>query len=459
MGKFTSLDVHEAENWHYRGEGAANVVLVYDGSNPALVGKVLRLRKTVRGADKLSHGALKTPVLTPEEQVLWAEWPRMIAAASSAELNHTYVRDVLRPLLTDTHVDPGTIVFVSGLFVEALNRNIAHRRPAWRMDSGSLTMSSGIGLLIDDHSIFTIPRDTVGNLPRTITVEMKPKWGFLPESPWIKEENAIKKTVSRFRMHQILKMKEGKIKGISKYCPLDLFSGTEEGILKALRDLFVTPQNNLRIFYNGEEVFGDFDGSTTSPEDARVPLENIIKEIVPFHEGGPVLAFQKLVAHLLFQSNILEKLQRVQKLDYLDIEGSIQAYEKFMDHIKRSTTGSEDVVPSTLETDSHPEQATYVNGISKLTFEECRKALRDYLISATAKDCGIMLALQPVEPETMSDISIPGTGVLEHSGRFYFHKIHFLDLDVKRLKKLPRYSQLDTDIVKAYRSCYLNDSV
>ncbi|KAL3682538.1 hypothetical protein R1sor_000560 [Riccia sorocarpa] len=443
-------DVQEAENWHYRGEGAANVVLAYHGSNPALVGKVLRLQKAVHGADKVSHGAMKTPVLTPEEQLLWAEWPEMITASSSAELNHAYIRDVLLPLLGDTHVDPGRIVFVSGLFVEALNRSITHRRPAWRVAAGSLTMSSGVGLLIDDHSNFPVPRDTLGSGP-TITVEIKPKWGFLPTSPWIKEENAVKKTVSRFRMHQTLKLKEGKIKEISKYCPLDLFSGTEDGILKALRDLFATPQNNLRVFHNGEEVFGDFDG--LSPEAARVPLENFIKEIFPCQEGGPVPAFQKLVAHLLYQSRILEMLLLVQKLDYLDIEGSIQAYEKFMHHYKQSPRGSQEV--RALATDSHPQQGGYVNGTSdekELTFEECRKALRDYLISATAKDCGIMLALQPVEPGTMADISISGTGVIEYSGRFFMHKIHFLDLDVKQLKKLPRYAQLDMDIVKAYTS-------
>lgn len=71
------------------------------------IGKVLRLRKLVGNAGKLSHGAKETPILLPEEQILWAEWPRMAAATSTAELNHAYIGDVLRPLLGDKHVDPG----------------------------------------------------------------------------------------------------------------------------------------------------------------------------------------------------------------------------------------------------------------------------------------------------------------------------------------------------------------
>lgn len=51
-----------------------------------------------------------------------------------------------------------SLVDVSRSFVEALNRNIAHRRPAWRAETGSLILSSGIGLLISDHSSFSIPR-------------------------------------------------------------------------------------------------------------------------------------------------------------------------------------------------------------------------------------------------------------------------------------------------------------
>ncbi|KAG6555800.1 hypothetical protein Mapa_002439 [Marchantia paleacea] len=465
MANMTFLDVREADNWHYRGEGAANLVLAYHGCDPALIGKVLRLRKYVGNAEKISHGAKDTPILFPEEQVLWAEWPRMAAATSTAELNHAYIRDVLRPLMGDKHVDPGSLVDVSRSFVEALNRNIAHRRPAWRAETGSLIVSSGIGLLISDHSSFSIPRDILTELPPTITVEIKPKCGFLPVSPVIKEENLIKTTVSRFAMHQTLKLLQGKIKHISKYSPLDLFSGSESGIYKAICDLFMTPQNNLRIFCNGKEVYGDFDGSSTSPVDARVQLEYVLNEFLPSGAEGPVVSFQKLISHLLFRSNILKKLLIVQKLDAIDVEGSIQAYDKFLKHLKSSAPplGAQESPlngPVTATTGSPPQQTKLVNGTPHVnepgkhtkvphTFEECRTILRDFLISATAKDCGIMLTLLPMMAD---DISLPGSNVVTYSGRQYLHKVHLLDLDVKQLKKLPHYFQLDEEIVTAYRS-------
>ncbi|BBN10540.1 inositol-pentakisphosphate 2-kinase [Marchantia polymorpha subsp. ruderalis] len=473
MAYMTFSDVREADNWHYRGEGAANLVLAYHGCDPALIGKVLRLRKLVGNAEKISHGAKETPVLLPEEQVLWAEWPRMAAATSTAELNHAYIADVLRPLLGDKHVDPGSLVDVSRSFVEALNRNIAHRRPAWRAETGSLMASSGIGLLISDHSSFSIPRDILKELPPTITVEIKPKCGFLPVSPMIKEENLIKTTVCRFTMHQTLKLLQGKIKHISKYSPLDLFSGSESGIYEAICDLFMTPQNNLRIFSNGTEVFGDFDELSTSREDAKVKLENVVKNSFPSGAEEPVVAFQKLISHLLFRSKILKKLLDVQKLDSIDIEGSIQAYEKFLKHLKSSAPFGTQVSllngSVTDPTGSPPQQTKPLNGtrhVNELrkftkvphTFEECRTILRDFLISATAKDCGIMVTLLPVGPMMTHDISLPGSNVVTFSGRQYLYKVHLLDLDVKQLKKLPHYFQLDKEIVTAYRSCSFIDS-
>lgn len=229
------------------------------------------------------------------------------------------------------------------------------------------------------------------------------------------------------------------IKNISKYSPLDLFSGSESGIYKAICDLFMTPQNNLRIFCNGKEVFGEFDDTSTSPEEARVQLENVLGEFLPSGAEGPVVAFQKLISHLLFRSNVLKKLLIVQKLDVVDIEGSIQAYEMFLKHLKSSAphSGVQESTPNgkiTATTGSPPQQTNLLNGTLHVneprkhtkvpcTFEECRTIIRDFLISATAKDCGIMLTLLPVGSMMSDDISLPGSYVVTYSGRQYLHKV------------------------------------
>ena len=56
-------------------------------------------------------------------------------------------------------------------------------------------------------------------------------------------------------MHQHLKLKEGVIKGISDYCPLDLFSGDLTRIHKALYSLLHSPQNNLKVYIDGDLCF------------------------------------------------------------------------------------------------------------------------------------------------------------------------------------------------------------
>lgn len=117
---------------------------------------------------------------------------------------------------------------------------------------------------------------------------------------------------------------------MSKYSPLDLFSGKDEGILKALTDLFETPQNNIRVFLGGKEVFGGpADGGST--DKAIASLEEELAGVSKAPEGERVPAFQRLVANALNKSKALDQLLKVQKLDAYDIEGAILAYNKFMD--------------------------------------------------------------------------------------------------------------------------------
>lgn len=52
-------------------------------------------------------------------------------------------------------------------------------------------------------------------------------------------------------------MERGRISHLSKYCPLDLFSGCFSRQRKSLLSLLESPQNNLRIFQDLQLVFGD----------------------------------------------------------------------------------------------------------------------------------------------------------------------------------------------------------
>ena len=56
-------------------------------------------------------------------------------------------------------------------------------------------------------------------------------------------------------MLQASKVKEGRYKRKSKYCPLDLFSREPRRVIYSLECLVSDPQNNLRVFCNGKAMF------------------------------------------------------------------------------------------------------------------------------------------------------------------------------------------------------------
>ena len=66
----------------------------------------------------------------------------------------------------------------------------------------------------------------------TWCVEIKPKWGALPVSPYLRPQDAAKRAVPRFAMMQMYKLQykeqcellQGSITGVSDYDPRDLFS-------------------------------------------------------------------------------------------------------------------------------------------------------------------------------------------------------------------------------------------
>ena len=59
----------------------------------------------------------------------------------------------------------------------------------------------------------------------------------------------------RFCAFQTTKMLYKKVSQMSTYCPLDLFSGKIERMMKAMKNLFSVPQNNLLLYSNGSLRF------------------------------------------------------------------------------------------------------------------------------------------------------------------------------------------------------------
>ncbi|XP_017892328.1 inositol-pentakisphosphate 2-kinase [Ceratina calcarata] len=115
----------------------------------------------------------------------------------------------------------------------------------------------------------------------TFCVEVKPKQGYL------QNDNTSTKNIRKcpYCLMQYLKLKNGTIKERSSYCPLDLFSGVKTRMKQALRGLLKSPQNNLKIFKDGEVVYGN--GSST------IDLERILKEWFQRSDSWNCSEFQK----------------------------------------------------------------------------------------------------------------------------------------------------------------------
>ncbi|XP_074280096.1 inositol-pentakisphosphate 2-kinase-like [Silene latifolia] len=427
------LEKKDAEDWKYRGEGAANLVLAYNGSSPTFMGKVIRVQKIPRNMSKYEHGRSFLP---KHELLLWEGFGDIVRSPNKEIADQRFVQCVMAPLLGAEFVDPGVCVLVSKEFLESVERNVLCQRPLWRVNAAKVNICSDSVLLMSDHSVF--PCSSIKSEP-CISVEIKPKCGFLPYSSFVADKNAFKKNVTRFKMHQALKVKDSQISQLSEFDPLDLFSGSRKRIDKAIKALIATPQNNLRVFRNGALIYGGLGGGSHGTSFAKAEaFEDYIRSFIRSENSSSVTSFVNLVREAIVKLGVLDRLLEVQKFDKLDIEGAIHAYY--------------DVVAQSCKvcgnTDEDRKSSKY-SSLHSLPLEESRKIVKDYLIAATAKDCSLMISFRPMhegDPE-----SHYRTVYLNSTNQRFKCKACFIDLDLKPLKKMEFYYELDQKIVNCYR--------
>ncbi|GAB2235543.1 hypothetical protein Droror1_Dr00025971 [Drosera rotundifolia] len=426
------LEEKDAGDWSYRGEGAANLVLAYTGSSPAFVGKVIRVPKVPKSGEGHANGH---SVLSKNERLLWEGADSITTAPTKEIAGQLFIQHVMIPLLGSDCIDTGVRVVVSREFLENVEKNVHCQRPSWRADAAKINTSIGSVLLIPDHSVF--PSGTNSGEP-CISVEIKPKCGFLPLSRFISEENAVKKNVTRFKMHQILKLHQRQLSQLSEYDPLDLFSGSRDRVHKAIKALFATPQNNLRVFLNGSLVYGGLGGGMNGTSFVSGgAFEDHIRGFIKAADGSRTMIFQHLVAEIVYKLDVLDRLLRVQKLDSVDIEGAIHAYYNIV--------SQPCAVCKRFDEDK---QRLKCSSVHSIPLEESVKIVRNYLIAATAKDCSLMISFRPRQdgdPE-----SAYSSVYLESTNQSFEYKAYFIDLDLKPLKKMEYYYELDQEIVNCY---------
>jgi inositol-pentakisphosphate 2-kinase len=160
-------------------------------------------------------------------------------------------------------------------------------------------------------------------------------------------------------------------------------------------------------------------------------------------------AFKKALCDTLLQSPVLGIISRLQRtLDVLDIEGLSKLWRA-----AQLESSADKQIPPLGESQAEPSITDWVDFVTDFESikmremdhdqsrtENIRYYLLAYLLSATFKDCSIIVRLELLNPgkETDSDAQV--------------EPVRVIDLDPKSMKRLPRWEGLDKEIVSSYKS-------
>uniref|UniRef100_A0A1D2A661 Inositol-pentakisphosphate 2-kinase n=1 Tax=Auxenochlorella protothecoides TaxID=3075 RepID=A0A1D2A661_AUXPR len=390
-------------DWELLAQGAANYVLQRQGPDQD-VGWLLRIPK-IRQPPDLVSAFLETQI--------WAPFLQGLNSGNPADLDESYVRLVMGPLVDAKYLPVQHWVPVEPAFLVTL----AQRPCLERLDVDVRRV-----MLMRDSRL--LPADTSSGRdlrPRpTVSVEIKPKWGALPHAHTVPPQHrAAKLGASRYQLHQHLKAATGAIEVPSEYDPLDLFSGEAGRVWTALQALGRSPQNNFLTAV---------DGKPGGLHSASVALLGPCRAV----HDTPGAALLTVVRDVLVQEDALAQILDVQRLCSTDIHAVHAQYQALLDAASPEVR-EQGILPPTP------------------ALEAALSLLRDYLTSCTARDCALLLALRressgggPMRPQTAE---APGRVTL-HGGGAVFYRLTVIDLDRKPVSKLARHLALDAEIMR-----------
>ncbi|KAF9454600.1 inositol-pentakisphosphate 2-kinase [Macrolepiota fuliginosa MF-IS2] len=417
-------------HWKYVSEGGATIVFSYVGPpDPTYDGMVLRLRKAVNGSpeqEATGEDEPDDPVIEYQTRCMERVFPQEnLPRLQSVRLERKWLKG-----LVEMH---------------------DFKRPEARRGKDHVDFSRKKGVLATD---------LVGG--DWIAVEIKPKWAFLPSATHLSGDTKMAKTQTcRFCMHSYMRNVEDQ-KYVNNYCPLDLFSGNVGRVHKAIDSLWDAWEhssgsvNNLKIFAHGKVV--------KPGQVERLVREDVVASTSPEKIRE---VFKEAVCNTLLRSPVLTIISRLQRsLDVLDIEGLSKLWREaeLQSPLYRSAyasyfeqpVSSEKIppatplgVPSTHLPASEPTISDWVEfldtfqsaGVAGMDhtqprIENLRYYLLAYLLSATFKDCSIIVKLDFLGLENITEYKV--------------HPIAVIDLDPKGLDRLQRWQELDRGIVYNY---------
>ncbi|KAJ7137800.1 inositol-pentakisphosphate 2-kinase-domain-containing protein [Mycena epipterygia] len=383
-------------DWRYLSEGGATMVFSYIGPpNPVFERTVLRVTKHSLVEDRAESGSDAELAARYSPPLDTAPPPLHPVSDPTIEFHKCMQRLIPPahlPLLKTISLGPD-----HQAWLRALAEHSEPQRPAERRKKDGIDVRQLKAVLATD---------LIGG--QGIAVEIKPKWGFLPSPKHLSDTTvSIKTRTCRFCMHSHFKAQHGEAAALD-YCPLDLFSGDESRVKKALASLWDAwtnsdgTVNNLRVFVRGTKI-GPAEKSSIAGlvDDLADPKEALISAVLPVLINTPVL-------------HTLSRLQRT--LDALDIEGLAALWERAPVGRDPRVTEWNEFVSTYLAAPAPPPPADAAH---------LRYHVLAYLLSAAFKDCSVIVRV----PD--------GTATV-------------IDLDPKSVDRLHNWERLDKEIVTAY---------
>ncbi|KAG6376301.1 inositol-pentakisphosphate 2-kinase [Boletus reticuloceps] len=384
------------QDWVYLSEGGSTIVFSYTGPvHPDFTAKILRLRKT-----SLNVASHDTTIDAEDDPVI------------------AFQNTVIAALVPSKFLPDLEVVLLDATWLAALEALRDSDRPAERRAKDQIDKARQKGILATD---------LIGGAD-ILAIEIKPKWGFLPNSAHLSQETAeIKTSTCRFCMHTRFKFKDDVA---TQYCPLDLYSNDEARVRRAIRDLWGGwvqsngSLNNMRVFVSGKMI---------RPSELYASLGEFLEVSTEVHEA---LATALLP---LLQTPVLGTISGLQRsLDALDIEGIFKLHGMAYPNAK----GFSAVRGNPTLGELQDFVASYHSGYcaldhSKLSLEHIDTYLVAYLLSATFKDCSVIFRIR--RSDRSGDPSVDP------------HAVSIIDLDLKGVDRFEQWADLDRRIVEYYR--------
>uniref|UniRef100_A0A182M234 Inositol-pentakisphosphate 2-kinase n=1 Tax=Anopheles culicifacies TaxID=139723 RepID=A0A182M234_9DIPT len=332
---------------------------------------------------------------------------------------------------------------------------------------------------------------------QTYCVEIKPKQGWLAYEfcdniPLPELTNGRDLRKCRYCLHQYLKLQKKSIAKISKYCPLDLYSGKPVRVLQAVKGLIGAPQNNFKILKNGKIVYDDKREKSMYnrilremfPRDGRTKDErstifiNLIKEILlkdfttnDEHCDRKLLSIKKdrkkkdknqlhyracnpVSQQFLPKSCALRQILDVQLL----VKSSISTIDPST--LTKSRTDPYSYIDDIYEKYMNYKEDTVYDGRNSTTWPkepfstEYLSEEEKYQLGATALDCSIMITFRRLSGDRAEENSLNEAArnhIVSIEGMKFLVNVTITDLDPKSHKHYGKYvEQLGASAV-AYR--------